>query len=213
MAGPSASRIIMLATASLLLAGCAGEATAPAAATHASQLRTSPFVPNASQRALVGVADGVYAVTFDPRHDQSFSLGPNHLDIPANSVCDLASSGYGADYWNQSCAPERGPVTISVTIRNSQSDTPEIDFQPAMRFNPTKSVELYIYAEHATQADASVLVMNYCNDLGACVDESLQDSDLQTYVDSRANVVFRRVKHFSGYVVAERSSYDSFMDY
>jgi hypothetical protein len=213
MARSSASTLTMLATASLLLAACAGEATAPAAPIHASQERTSPFAPTSAQRALVGATDGVYSVTFDPTRDQSFSLGPNHLDIPRNSVCDLAGSGYGAEFWDQKCSPERGPVTISVTISDAQSDHPRIDFQPAMRFNPATNVELYIYAKHVSKADADNFVMQYCGEGGECVDESLLDNELQTYIDKKASVVFRRIKHFSGYVVAERSGDSSFLSY
>jgi hypothetical protein len=36
------------------------------------------------------------------------------------------------------------------------------------------------------------------------INEALTDSDLTTYIDYTNNVLFRRVKHFSGYVVAER---------
>lgn len=213
MARSRASTLTMLATASLLLAACAGEATAPAAPTHASQERTSPFAPTTAERALVGVSDGFYTVTFDPRRDQSFSLGRNHLDIPKNSVCDLVDSGYGVESWNQPCSPERGPVTISVTISDAQSDHPRIDFQPAMRFNPATNVELYIYAKHVSMDDADNFVMQYCGESGDCVDESLLDNDLQTYIDKKASVVFRRIKHFSGYVVAERSSDAGFFSY
>ena len=45
--------------------------------------------------------------------------------------------------------------------------------------------------------------MFYCPDKGKCVDESLTDSDLTTYIDYPNNILFRRIKHFSGYTVAE----------
>jgi len=49
--------------------------------------------------------------------------------------------------------------------------------------------------------------MKYCNAAG-CVDESLTDPDLRSNVDVENKVVFRRIKHFSGYVVAEFSTRD-----
>lgn len=209
MARSRASTLTMLATASLLLAACAGEATAPVTSTLSSQESTSRFTPTNAQLDLVGVSDGVYSFTFDPSRDQSFDLGPNHLDIPRNAVCDLATTAYGTDYWNKPCSPERGTVTITATITNAKSAHPRIDFQPALRFNPRTDVELYIYAKRASQQDADAFVMKYCGDHGKCVDESLTDRDLVTNVDRRHNVVFRRIKHFSGYVVAERGGYDS----
>jgi len=164
---------------------------------------TSMHVPTTSQKALIGVVDGTYAVTFDPKRDQSFSLGPNRLDIPANSVCNMLTSGYGADYWNRSCSPHTLPITLTVVIKNSQSAHPEIQFFPAMRFNPNKSVKLFIYAPRVSRDDAKNWLMLYCADKGKCIDESVADRDLTTYIDYSNNVLFRRVKHFSGYVVAE----------
>ena len=204
MARSRAKTLIPLVAASLMVAACADEATAPVASTPSTQERTSRFAPTDAQLDLVGVSDGVYTFTFDPSKDQSFDLGPNHLDIPANAVCDLDKTAYGTKYWNDRCSPERGTVTITATISHAKSDHPRIDFQPAMRFNPRTEVVLYLYAKRASKEDAAMLVMQYCSDLhGKCVDESLTDRDLVTSVDRRHNVVFRRIKHFSGYVVAE----------
>jgi hypothetical protein len=208
MARSRAKTLVTLAGASLMLAACADVATAPVASAPTSQENASRFTPTAAQLALVGVSDGTYSFTFDPSQDQSFDLGPNHLDIPRNAVCDLANTAYGVDYWNAPCSPERGTVTITATITNAKSAHPRIDFQPAMRFNPQTEVVLYIYAKRASKRDAANFVMEYCGDRGKCVDESKTDRDLATQVDKRKNVVFRRIKHFSGYVVAERGSSD-----
>jgi len=201
-ARPIASRLTLVAA--LLVGACSGEVTSPAASTPMKAVEaTSMHVPTTSQKALIGVVDGTYAVTFDPKRDQSFSLGPNRLDIPANSVCNMLTSGYGADYWNRSCSPHTLPITLTVVIKNSQSAHPEIQFFPAMRFNPNKSVKLFIYAPRVSRDDAKNWLMLYCADKGKCIDESVADRDLTTYIDYSNNVLFRRVKHFSGYVVAE----------
>ena len=60
-----------------------------------------------------------------------------------------------------------------------------------------------MYVPNATAADARNWVMKYCDDNNVCIDESRSDRDLASFVDRQANVVFRRVKHFSGYLVAE----------
>ena len=93
-------------------------------------------MPTAAQKALIGVTDGTYRVTFDPQKDQVFPLGPNRLEIPANAVCTLGTSGYGAAFWDAPCTPQTAPVQLTVTVRNAASDNPSVDFQPAMRFNP-----------------------------------------------------------------------------
>lgn len=196
--------LVAAAGASVLLAACAGEATAPKAAPHASQLRTSPFVPSPLQKALVGVSDGTYTFTIDPSVDQSLSLGASYLSIPANSVCELSSSSYGPDHWNESCTPETGQFTITAVVQNAATDHPSVQFQPALRFSPDKNVSLFLYVTDQATLDAT-RVMKYCDGV-TCVDESLADPSLQSNVDTTNNVVFRRIKHFSGYVVAEFTS-------
>jgi hypothetical protein len=193
------STIVALAMTSALLVACAGESTGPNAPGALPSHQLSVVDAN---KALSGVSDGTYSVTFDPMRDQRFFLGPNSLTIPAGSVCALdGSSGYGAGYWNLPCVSERNPVTIRVVIRNATSDHPGIEFYPAMRFNPTRSVQLSIYAKHASRGNADALAMLYCAENGACVDEAKTDADLVTHLDSSHNQVFRRIKHFSGYVV------------
>jgi hypothetical protein len=190
----------------MLFGACSGEVTAPPAATHSRAIEAvSMFVPSASAKALVGVADGTYSMTLDPSIDQSFALGPNRLDIPANAVCALGTSSYGVAYWNDQCTPQSNPFTLTVVIRNAASAHPSMDFSPAMRFNPTKNVQLFMYAPNVSSNDAKNWLMYYCPDSGTCRNESLTDSALATYIDYSANVVFRRVKHFSGYTVSEFS--------
>ena len=195
-----------VATASLLLAGCAGDATSPSAAQPKtlSALRTSPFVPTDAQRALVGVADGTYTYQIDPSQAQSLTFGASHLDIPANAVCDLATSSYGVGTWNDSCEPQTQPFTITAVVRNADTDHPSVEFQPALRFNPQSNANLYLYVTDQATLD-NTKVMYYCNETG-CVDEAQTDADLLSNVDVENKVVFRRIKHFSGYVVAEFSA-------
>ena len=195
-----------VATASLMLAGCAGDATSPSAAQPKtlSAMRTSPFVPTDAQRALVGVADGTYTYEIDPSQAQSLSFGASHLDIPAGAVCDLATSSYGMGTWNDSCTAQTEPFTITAVVRNAATDHPSVEFQPALRFNPQSNVNLYLYVTDQATLDNSK-VLKYCNETG-CVDESLTDPDLISNIDVENKVVFRRIKHFSGYVVAEFSA-------
>jgi hypothetical protein len=195
-----------VATASLMLAGCAGETTSPSATQPKtlSALRTSPFVPTAAQRALVGAADGTYTYQIDPSQDQSLTFGASHLDIPAGAICDLATSSYGIGTWNDSCTPQTEPFTITAVVRNAATDHPSVEFQPALRFNPQSNTALYMYVTDQATLD-NTRVMYYCNERG-CMDESQTDADLRSNVDVENKVVFRRIKHFSGYVVAEFSA-------
>jgi hypothetical protein len=205
----TASRLVLLAAGALLLGACRDQVTAPAplpdnAAVASTPERESSFQPTAATKALFGVVDGTYAVAFDPTRNQSFSLGPNHLDIPANSVCNLLTSGYGPSFWNTPCSPQTLPVLLTVVIKNAKSSNPSVQFFPALRFSPSKTVQLFMYAPKVSPTDAKNWLMFYCADgSSSCSNEQLTDSDLTTYIDYRNSVLFRRIKHFSGYVVAE----------
>jgi hypothetical protein len=191
----------MLAVGSTLLAACSRDVTAPSASTLRSPERVSSFRPNAAAKALYGVSDGVYTLRFDPAQSQSFNMGLNHLELPANSICTLAGSTYGPSYWNDACTPETDSVSITVTITGASTNTPRVDFQPALRFSPDKTVQLFMYTPNNSESDSWKL--EYCNDLNVCVDESKTDPDLVSFVDHNASVVFRRIKHFSGYLVTQ----------
>jgi hypothetical protein len=194
------STLTLLTAAGVLLTACAGDSIRPAALQKTSELKTSPFTPTAAQKALVGVADGSYSFVIDPSQDQSLTLGPSHLDIPANAVCDLASSSYGLGQWDESCTPQTDTFTVTAVVRNAGTDHPSVDFEPALRFSPDKMVNLYLFVTNDATLDASRLV-EYCNASG-CVDESVADASLASAVDLENRVVFRRIKHFSGYMVA-----------
>jgi hypothetical protein len=204
MARSKAKTLIPLAAASLMLAACAGEATAPVAPTLRTQERTSPFVPTDAQRALVGVVDGVYTFNIDPTQTQMLKLGASGLYIPANSICELGSSSYGIGTWNDACESQTRPMAITAVVRNAATDHPSVEFQPALRFSPTKQVWLYMAVTNQATLD-NTKVLWYCNET-TCMDESQTDSDLVSYVDTEHYMVFRRIKHFSGYVVAEFST-------
>jgi hypothetical protein len=193
------STFTLLALVGVLLTGCAGDSLKPAALQKTSQLRTSPFVPTPAQKALVGVSDGTYSFVIDPSQEQSLALGASHLDVPANAVCDLASSSYGQEHWDESCAPQTDTFTVTAVVRNAATDHPSVDFEPALRFSPDKHVNLYLHVTDDATLDASRTV-KYCNALG-CVDESVADPSVVSNVDLENRVVFRRIKHFSGFIV------------
>ena len=209
MLSPTQARALFsrstLLSAALLLGACSGEVSAPVATPAATLQAKSMFVPSDASKALIGVTDGTYSVTVDPTQDQTFALGPNHLEIPAYAICNLGTTRYGVAFWDKNCRPETRPLKLTVVIKGASSSHPSIDFFPAMRFHPNKTVQLFMYAPNVTPTDAKNWLMSYCPDLGGCFDESLTDASLSTVIDYKSDMLFRRVKHFSGYTVAERS--------
>ena len=127
-------------------------------------------------------------------------IGDHILYLQPNAICDLLTSGYGASTWDTDCSPYRGSVTITATVFQGPDGQPYVDFQPAMRFSPSKQAYVF-FREGETRID-QMLTVEYCNNLGYCVDESLTDPSLKPFRVAEYQIVGRRVKHFSGYVVA-----------
>jgi hypothetical protein len=152
-------------------------------------------------------------------------MGGSKLEIPASAVCALGSSGYGSSFWNLPCTPEARPVQLTVTVSSSGGEGASVDFNPALRFNPLSNVVLTLSAPNVQKQDAKNWVILYCataystagSNSGSggsgsgngskCVNESLNDKDLQTFVDYDQKQLFRRIKHFSFYSVSSRAGY------
>src|SRR5690349_7697197 len=118
------ARATLLATSALLIGACSGDSTTQP---------TSSLAPTAANKSLVGVYDGTYTVTIDPKVSNTLQApSGSALTIPANAICSLSGSGYGAQYWNSPCAPQTNPITLTFVITNSQTDHPRIDFYPAL---------------------------------------------------------------------------------
>ena len=201
MARRTNSTFSALILASYLLTGCAADSTAPSAIQEMSQVRTSPFVPTEAQRALNGLRDGVYHFKIDPEEHQILQLGASRLEIPADAVCKLGRSSYGPSHWDDSCKLQENGFTITAVVRNAGTDHPSVNFEPALRFSPKKNVVLYLHVTNNATLDAS-RVVNYCSAKG-CVNEALTDPSVATSVDLANRIAFRRIKHFSGYVIAQ----------
>ena len=166
----------------------------------------SPSVaPVAQAPAIVAPANFAqvgHSVVFrvDNAQGATKMIGAHLITIPANAICDLATSGYGAAFWNKPCQPLKGSIVITATIFNGNDGQPYIDFQPAMRFSPNKEVMLFL-REGRTNGSKFASI-KYCNAVGYCIDESLDDPTLRPFRVGRTSILGRRLKHFSGYVVA-----------
>jgi hypothetical protein len=193
------SRVMMLVASTFLLAACTPDGTT---------------APRASA-ALVGAQDQTYTWTVNTwQNNPPFMFGASSIVIPANAICDIASSGYGSSYWNSPCTPANGTVTITATVINAGTDNPSVEFEPALRFNPATTVTLLLAAsDQATLTNMTVI--EYCSSSvpsltnSSCVDEAITDSSLTSVVNNKNKTVTRRIKHFSGYLIAEDSSMSS----
>lgn len=127
-------------------------------------------------------------------------VGQHIINIPANAICDPLVSSYGAGEWDKPCKPLTRPIVITAVLLEDAEGNPYIDFQPALRFVPTKEVNLYLRSGKSEKA--RTLNIEYCNNLGVCVDESLTDPSLVTRRVGKSALLVRRIKHFSGYMIS-----------
>jgi hypothetical protein len=201
-------RYLVLAMSGVVVASsaCSTDATAPLplAAPESAGLSKGPSKPQDASNG--GSNQDDYVFTIDPRHDNSLTFGDHSLWLPANSVCDPATSGYGIGTWDLPCSPLTTTITITANVRSASGGLPRVDFEPEIRFSPDRAAYLTFTVKGKRAKDAAQMRILYCPTSTSkdCVDEALTDPTLETVLDRPMKMVYRRIKHFSGYLVAER---------
>ena len=197
-------RYLLLAMSGVVVASsaCSTDATAPVpfAAPESAGYSKGPSTVQDTE-------DADYTFTIDPRRDNYLTFGEHHLWLPANAVCDPATSSYGIGTWDDACSPLRSSITITARVRSASGGLPRVDFEPAIRFNPRTAAFLTLTVKGKQAKDAAEMRVLYCPTSASkdCIDEALVDPTLETVLDRPMKLVYRRIKHFSGYLVAERS--------
>src|SRR5207253_7504029 len=75
----------------------------------------------------------------DPRIDNVYvSETGDRLVIPAYAICSL-TSGYGPQFWNQSCTPASAPILFTITSSIDTFRHAKLTVQPDVRFSPSKA--------------------------------------------------------------------------
>ena len=156
-----------------------------------------------------GVSQGdsnIVVFTVDPNTSRTYSFGQNWIYFPARSICDPATSGYGIGLWDTPCAPITRPLQVTVKW-SSRGGYAYAVFSPELRFVPADARDAsrwVILSLHSQKRLHDVDPYNILYDAGdnTWVDESLTDATLRAWLDPLHNSVVRRVKHFSGYMIA-----------
>jgi hypothetical protein len=147
----------------------------------------------------------------------TYHVGDFDIVIPAGAVCDPTTTKYGPRHWNDDCAPANRTITVNVVSVRRHGNV-SIDFQPDLRFRPKAGwarIETRAYSDLLT-SDAirqlspsspyfnQFLLLYAPSGQAARIDEvkSLSDPSLVTHIDRSTGVLWRRVKHFSGYIIA-----------
>ena len=195
---PTKAWVIVTGCALLTVACSDNNALAPSASRSAS--RPALNIVTSGSTEQVGDTSVTTFTVSNADTTNVWMFGTAKVTFTPNSICDLTSS-YGPTEWNQPCTPNAEPVTVQAKGWIDENGQPRVDFQPHMRFNPDAS-PVKIWLNNGDNQLNDRLHINYCNDAGACYDESLTDPDLQTFMDADAGQYYRRIKHFSGYNIA-----------
>jgi hypothetical protein len=159
-----------------------------------------PDDPNGKKDPRSGSATFVV----DPNESRSYKFGPHSVFIPAHAICDPRTAGYGEELWNSSCETLREPITISVSWEGKGGHG-AVSFQPDLRFapssNPARWVVLTLRDRKLISVQRAYAILWESSKKG-WIDESATDPSLRAFVSRTENTVYRRLKHFSGYLVA-----------
>jgi hypothetical protein len=148
--------------------------------------------------------ESVTTFTIQPSRDDRFGFDAHVLIVPAYAICDPALSSYGPGTWNQPCEPLRHPIKVTAVTWREPSGLPRVRFTPQLRFAPNKTVTLWM-RDRAVKAGGDFRILYCADETSECVDESLSDPTLTSFVIQKSGTVFRRIKHFSVYNLAAES--------
>ena len=143
----------------------------------------------------------------NPNDSRAYAFGQNWIYFPAHSICDPATSGYGVGLWDTPCDALRQPITITVHWSNKGGHayarfSPELRFVPATARAVNRWVVLSLHDQKRLHDVNDYNILYYGGQSIGWVNEQLQDPTLKAWIDRLSNSVSRRIKHFSGYMLA-----------
>ena len=204
---------LLVGAVAALAVACRDSAVAPARSATSLSAAASPSLSaggNNQNRTLIGT------IELSP-NGGTYHVGDFDIVMPAGAVCDPATTKYGARHWDDDCTPAASSVTVNVIARKQGNDV-SVDFQPDLRFRPAAGwvvIQTSAYSDLLTSSavrqlsPSSGFFENFSIQYaptggGRQINEfrSTGDQSLLTHVDLGTGLVWRRVKHFSGYIVS-----------
>jgi hypothetical protein len=186
------------------LSGCDDSTTAPAPQLQAVE---APAMP-ASLVTVEYMAEDSTSATFTVDYrGGTFQLGPHAIYFPRNAICEPSTSSYGLGEWDAPCTATKRTITIHAKIVHANGKQ-FIDFSPSLRFVPNMKGDKGVYLWMKVDPNYDPTTANPLNMMWLPapgqepIDESLSDPSLVTQYSAEYDVVYRRIKHFSGYMVA-----------
>jgi len=208
------SLLLFVGAVAVFAASCSDAVVEPTRSTEALSASTSPSLSrnhnNSSERTVIGTID------LSPAGG-TYHVGDFDVVIPAGAVCDPRKTKYGVKHWDDDCSPAKGSVTVDVVARTQKGQV-SVDFQPDLRFRPsagwvrieTRAYRDLLKSDGVHQLDLQSPYFNQFaifyvpTGTSSGIDElrSTGDASMVTHVNLSTGVVWRRVKHFSGYLIS-----------
>lgn len=203
---------LLVGTVSAIAVACHDSMVAPASNRGSLSTSSASF----SQSGAGNNERSVIATLTISTAGGTYHVGDFDVVIPANAVCDPKTTPYGPQHWDSDCRPANRSITVNV-VAERHKDRVTVDFQPDLRFRPSAgwvTVRTDAYRDLLTSDALRQLSVSssYFNNFAILyvptggnsrVDEvrSTGDASLVTHVDLGSGIVWRRVKHFSGYMI------------
>jgi len=204
---------LLVGAVSALAVACRDSVVAPVRSATSLSAAASPSLSasgSKQNRTLLGT------IELSP-NGGTYHLGDFDIVMPAGAVCDPATTKYGPRYWDDDCTPTSRHITVNVVAKNHGKGV-SVDFQPDLRFRPSAGwvvIQTSAYHDLLTTSDVRGLSSSspFFQDFAifyvptggkSRIDEarSTGDASVATHVDLRTGLVWRRVKHFSGFLVS-----------
>jgi hypothetical protein len=204
------SRFVIAGAALAALAGCSDSTTSPRDATlREIAPGDGPSLDYNGPSRFFGSKSTSFTIT---ARGGTYEIGDLYtLTLPANAICRLDAS-YGPGTWDLPCETLKEGQSVRVTATYGFANNgPVVDFSPDIRFSPKAQVTLStsLFAPVLTmfrgyfQANPSALryfSIYYTPDFGNTrVSDAALDPSVNTHINLKTGVVWRRIKHFSGY--------------
>lgn len=196
--------------ARLLLTGAAVIAASSCSTERATVPTGFPTINGSSVLRALVVAQTVDFVI--PASGGSIDLlGAYTLSFPAGAVCDPAAEdtqvGYAGHDWDAACTPAAEDVPVRAVLKYTNGKL-YVDFQTALRFVPDKRVTIATNVLSGQvqwqneQGDKDGWTIQYAAGIdAAAVNDASVDQSVRTVIVGSTGKIFRRIKHFSGYVI------------
>jgi hypothetical protein len=206
--------LLLVGAVAALAVACRDSVVAPAPTPNLSSLSKSGPT---QERTVIGTVEL-------SRSGGTYHIGDFDVVIPAGAICDPAKTNYGPRHWNEGCSPLTRSMTVKV-VATTRNDRVSIDFQPDIRFSPSAgpvTIQTLAYRDLLTSDAVRQLPRNsaffgnfrilYVPTGGQSrIDEARSNGDasLVTHVDLSTGLVWRQVKHFSGYMITSGNKCES----